>query len=94
MLDYLFFSPDHLAIPALESPDTAARADIDVVQGLRGEVFRTPDVVDVVGVAAVDDDVASVEFCGKILQRSVDHRGGNHQPDGSRPLELLHQIIE
>src|SRR5260370_15768190 len=79
---------------ALTSSATAAGADVDVVQCLRGEVFRTPDVVDVVRIAAVDDDVAGVEFCGKILQRGVHHCGRNHEPDCAPPLQLLHQIVE
>ena len=50
---------DHHAVAALQTPDATARADVDVVDSLGGEFLRAPDVVHVVGVAAVDEDVAA-----------------------------------
>ena len=52
---------DHLAEAALEPPDAAARAGIHVVNAVRGQYLRAANVVDVVRVAAVDDDVAPFE---------------------------------
>ena len=53
---------DHQAVAALQAGDAAAGADVDVVDGsARGEPRRAADVVAVVGVAAVDDDVAGLE---------------------------------
>src|SRR5258708_1872241 len=40
MLDDLLFAADHLAIAALETPDTTARPYVDVVQRFRVEFFR------------------------------------------------------
>src|SRR5262249_36359592 len=48
---------DHQAVAALSSPDAAAGPDVHVVNALGGELPRAPDVVDVVGITAVDDDV-------------------------------------
>ena len=45
---------DHHAVAALQSPDAAARADIDVVNSLRRELLSAPDVIHIIGVAAVD----------------------------------------
>ena len=52
---------DHLAEAALEPPDAAARARIHVVNAVRGQYLRAANVVDVMRVAAVDDDVALFE---------------------------------
>ena len=50
------------------------------------------DIVDIVGIAAVDDRVASLERRQKIGDRLVDDRRGNHQPDRARLFELLGQV--
>src|SRR5579863_5797801 len=56
MLDDLFLAADHLAVTAVETPDAAAGAAIDIVDVVLREFFRAPDIVLVVRVAAVDDD--------------------------------------
>ena len=61
MLDDRRFAADHHAVAALETPDAAAGADVHVVDALRGELLRAPDVVDVVRIAAVDQDVVLLE---------------------------------
>ena len=48
-------------ITALEPPDAAAGADVDVVDALGLQPLGALDVVPVVGVAAVDDDVAGLQ---------------------------------
>ena len=52
---------DHLAVAALQAPDAAAGADVDVVDALGLQLRGAADVVEVVGVAAVDDDVAGLQ---------------------------------
>src|ERR1700688_3516314 len=54
----VIFAANHLAIAALESPNSTARANVDVVNALCGELLGAANIVDVVGVAAVDQDVA------------------------------------
>ena len=62
MLDGAFGAADHHAVAALESPDAAAGAYIHVMNSFGSEFFGAADVVDVVGVAAVDEDVAGFEM--------------------------------
>ncbi len=64
VLDHVGLAADHHAVAALQAPDAAAGADVDVVDALRRQLLGAPDVVDVVGVAAVDEDVARLEKCG------------------------------
>ena len=61
MIDRLLVAADHHAIAALEAPDAARRADIDIVDALLGQRLGAADVVLVEGVAAVDDDVVRLE---------------------------------
>jgi hypothetical protein len=60
--DRLVVAADHQAVAALQAPDTAADADVDVVDPAVPKLGLTAQVVDVVRVAAVDDRVALVEM--------------------------------
>src|SRR5579862_9804855 len=55
-------STDHLAIAALESPGAAAGTYVDILDAARLKLLGPANVVDVVGVAAVDDDVAFLQL--------------------------------
>ena len=94
VLDDVVFAANHLAVTALEAPDAAAGADVNVVDAFGGELLGAADVVDVVGVAAVDDDVADVELAAQFVERGVHHPCGNHKPDGARLVELLDEVVE
>src|SRR5438034_10969759 len=48
------FSTDHLAISALESPDAAAGAHVTVMNAFCGELSRAANIVDVIGISAVN----------------------------------------
>ena len=48
----------------------------------------------VVGVAAVDHDVAPGEVGSKLLERRVDERGRHHQPHDPRRRQLADQVGE
>src|SRR5262245_22886297 len=61
VLHHRRLAADHQAIASLASPDSAAGPDVDVVDALRTELLRPADVVDVVGIAAVDEDVSGRE---------------------------------
>src|SRR6516164_156421 len=52
--DHLGLAPDHHAIAALEAPHTATGPDIDIMDSLWRQLLGPPDVVDIVGIAAVD----------------------------------------
>ncbi len=78
MVNYGRFSADHQAVAALLAGDAAAGADVDVVHSHCGERLRPPYVVAVVGVAAIDHDVARVEVRLERIDRPVDHGGRYH----------------
>src|SRR5512144_167728 len=44
-----------------QTPHAAAGPDVDVVDRLRRQLLRAPDVVDVVGVASVNENVAGLQ---------------------------------
>ena len=56
-LDHVVFPANHHAVAAFQAPYTAAGSHVHVVDPLRRELLGAPDVVDVVGIAAVDEDV-------------------------------------
>jgi hypothetical protein len=105
MPDDILLAADHHAIAAFQAPDSAARSHVHVVDPL-AEFLGAPDVVDVVGIAAVDEDV-SRSRCRQRSAMVCVHRGRrHHQPQrpglfelpqdpaerSSRRL-LLHQIV-
>ena len=58
MLDCVLGAADHHAVAAFETPNAAAGSYIDIMDSFGGELFGAANVVNVVGVAAVDEDVA------------------------------------
>src|SRR5262249_22009796 len=80
------------AIPALASPYATAGPDVDIVDALPRKLLRAADVVDVIRVAAVDQDVAGRELRGELGDGGVHGRSGDHEPDGPGRLQLLHEI--
>src|SRR4029077_2040709 len=86
------FTADHHAVAPLQPPHAAARPDIDIVDALRRQLLGAADVVDVIGIAAVDQDVAGVESGGDAGDRLVDDACGHHQPDDSWFLQLLDEV--
>ncbi len=58
MADGVVFAADHLAIAALQSPHAAAGADINIVNALFRKLLGAANIIDVIGVATIDDDVA------------------------------------
>src|SRR5262249_21776813 len=49
---------DHHAVAAFQPPHPTARSDIDVVNLLSSELLSTADIVDIVRVAAIDQNIA------------------------------------
>ncbi len=94
MRDDVVFAANHLAVAAIESPNSAAGADIHVVNSFRLQFFGAANVVNVVGVAAVDQDIASRQLWQQVADGGIDHRRRNHQPNGARLLQFLYKIIE
>ena len=88
------FAADHHAVTALEPPHAAARADVDVVNAFRRQLLGAANVVDVVRIAAVDQDVVLVEQRHEIADARIDDGGRHHQPDRTRLAQLLDEIGE
>src|SRR6185437_5365648 len=80
VLDYGVLAPNHHTVAALQTPDPATCAHIHIVDTLQGEFPRAPEIVNVVGVATVDEDIVAFEQGEEISDRFVDHGCGNHQP--------------
>src|SRR2546425_8771361 len=92
VLDRRRLAADHQAVPALPSPDAAAGSDVYIADALLAELLPAADIVDVVGIAAVDEDVPRRQMRQKVIDGRVHDRRWNHQPDGPRRLQLLHEI--
>src|SRR5579872_3700065 len=60
-LDRRLVAADHEAIAALQPPDAAAGADIDVMDASFLQRFGAADIVLVEAIAAVDDDVVRLQ---------------------------------
>src|SRR6266536_2364321 len=88
------FAADHHAVAALEPPHAATRPHVHVVNTLRPQLLRAADIVDVVRIAAVDQDVTPLQRGEEIGDGLVHHRRGHHEPDRARLVELLHEIHE
>ena len=58
VLNGLVMTADHHAVAAVQSPDTTADPNVDIMNALVSQRFGSIDVVAVVGIAAVDQNVA------------------------------------
>src|SRR5215470_3877250 len=62
VLDYIVLAANHHAVTSLQAPNPTARPNIHVVNSLRREFLRPADVVDIIGVAAVDKNVIALKI--------------------------------
>src|SRR5262249_9777226 len=67
------------------------RSDIDVMDSLRRERLRPADVVNVVRVAAINENVTAFKVRREIGDGLVDDPRRDHQPHRPRLLELAHE---
>src|SRR3954470_292275 len=93
MLDDGVFAADHHAVAAFEAPDAAAGSDVDVVNALGEDFLGSADVVDVIGVAAVDEDVSRLKERNVLGECGVYVSGGDHEPDGARRGQLADEVF-
>src|SRR5215472_14596434 len=80
MLDDIILPADHHAVATFETPHAATGTHVHVVNLLGREVLCALYVVDVVGVSAVDEDVACLEVWQQIRNRLIDRCRRNHEP--------------
>src|SRR5438128_649651 len=71
MLDDFFFAANHLTISSVESPNAAAGANVTIVNAFCREFLGAANVVNVIGIAAINHDVVFFEFGDEIVQRGV-----------------------
>src|SRR5205823_647368 len=94
VLDDFFFAANHLAVAAIKAPDAATGANVAIVNTFRAEFFGTANIVNVIGIAAVDDDVVLFKLGDEIVESCVDNSRGDHQPDGAWLCEFFHKIVK
>ena len=75
-------SANHHAISAIDSPNTAAGSDIDVMNSLAFNFAGTAHVIFEIGIAAVNDDVAGLHVLRQLLHGLFGGiaRGHHHPP--------------
>ncbi len=79
-LDDFFFAANHHAIAAFQAPNAAAGTYVNVMETLGRQFLGAANVVNVVRIAAVDEDVAWIEVRQQVGDRLVNHCSWNHQP--------------
>src|SRR5215212_4040755 len=94
MIHHFLLTADHLAVTAIESPNTAARSHVDVMNTSIAQLASATNVVNVIGVAAVDDYVARTHESEELIDNGVYQRRRDHQPDCARLLELRDEVVE
>ena len=52
---------DNHEVPAIHAPNAAAGPHIHIVDLFRSQLFRAPNIVNVIGVAAIDYNVARLQ---------------------------------
>ncbi len=91
----VFGTAEHHAVAALESPDAAAGADVNVVNAFVAEHLRAADVVFEIGIAAVDEDVAGFHLLRDGLGGGFCRRSrGDHKPGDARGPEFGAEVVE
>src|ERR1019366_2157164 len=85
---------DHHAVPALQTPHAAAGTDVHVVYALGCERLCPADIVDVVGIAPVDEDVTGFKIGDDSGDGFVNHGRRDHQPNGARLAKLAREIFQ
>lgn len=61
VLNDVFLTPHHQAIATREARDAAAGANIHIMHPVLLQFSGTPHIVTVIGVAAINDDIARFE---------------------------------
>ena len=94
VLDDFVLAADHHAISALQAPYAAAGSDIHIMDSLGRNVLGAADIVDVVGIAAVDDGVAFFKKREEVVDGGIHRSRWHHKPNGARGFELGNEIRE
>jgi len=82
----------HQAVATLEAMNAAANSAVNMVNAKFVELLGATDVVNVIAVAAVDDDVTGFKMLCKARDNAVNKRCGHHQPDDARRFKLSNKF--
>src|SRR5476649_272684 len=85
---------NHQTITALDPPHATARPHIDVANTFGPQFFGSPDIINIVRVASINDGVSLLHLAGKVMHSDLYRHRGHHQPDSARRLQLSHEIVE
>ena len=94
VFDCLVRATHHQAVAALKPEDSAAGSDVDVVDALLLELGRPTYIIAIVGVAAIDDDVAFLHQAGELINGPARDAGWDHHPGHPRLLQLADKLLE
>ena len=76
VLDDVRLTANHHAVTTLQPPNTAARPHVYIMDTVWREFFGAPDIVNVVRIAAVDQNVVLLKMGQKIRDTLVHDGGG------------------
>ena len=79
-LDNSFGTTNHHAVTTFQTPHATAGAHIHVIDSLFRHPLEAMNVVDVVGIPAINNDITLSQMRREIIQRAIHESGGNHQP--------------
>ena len=78
MLDGGGRAANHQTVASFQPPNTAAGANVDILDSLRRKLLCTPDVIVSTGIAAVNQNVAGLEIGRNSSNGFVHDRSRNH----------------
>src|SRR5580692_1086017 len=81
VLDSIGGPSDHETVAPLQSPDTATGSDVHILDPLGREFSAAANVIDVIRIAAIDQNVAGLQVWGKLGNRIVHKPSRYHQPN-------------
>ena len=94
-LDLVRGAAGHDAVTVLASPHPAADPDVEVADSPTCEFVGTFTVVDVVGIAPLDDQVSFVEKVVQLVDGGAGlFSGGNHHPHRAGYFQTFHERVE
>jgi len=93
-IDGLLVPADHQTVAALQAPDPAACAAVEVVKTLWLEALGAAAVVSEVRVAPVNDRVARLHQIRKLVNHFVRDGRRHHDPRVAGDFELRNELLQ
>src|SRR6266852_5044378 len=94
VLDDILLTANHQAVTALETPDASTRSSVNVVNALGFKLSSAPNIIVVVGITAIDDDVAWCEMWNDGFQCRIYRGSRHHQPDSTGCGEPTYHVFQ